>query len=219
MRSDWSHPAGVLCCLQPKAVGVQRRERLRNSRTSDLSTRPSSERTGFKPASPEAPRLTGAKRESRATLDLSGRGAGLPSRHQATSSQTVQKSHSPGSARNSHPARAGRGTLSVWDFWSRAWTPVQSPETGATVWAKVTAMSGDSPLGPKKATCVVSGALTKSAWHKAGAPSGFVELMSCHLGDAAQGASHRPVEQNFLQSHSCSAVRAAHYGGRQLPSP
>lgn len=83
----------------------------------------------------------------------------------------VQKSHRPRSAQNAHPARAEEGTLSVWAFWSLTWKPMQFPETGATVWAKVAAVSGDdSPLGPKEATCVVSGAFTKSARYHAGAP-------------------------------------------------
>lgn len=178
-------------------VGAQRRERLRNSRTGNLSTRPSGVRTGFKPVSPESPRLAGAKRESRATLNLSGGGARLTSHHPAMSSQTAQKSHSPGSAGNSHPARAGKGTPSVWDFWSLAWTPVRSPETEAPVGAKAAAISGNSPLGPKAATCVVSGALAESAWHKAGAPEGSGALTSCHPGDAA----HVHVLQPVLSAH------------------
>lgn len=71
---------------------------------------------------------------------------------------------------SSYPARAGEATLNTWDFGSLAWPPVQSPETGATVWAKVTAVSGDSPLGSKMATCVVPGALTMNIWQRAGTP-------------------------------------------------
>lgn len=165
---------------------------MRNSRTGNLSTRPSGVRTAFKPVSPESPRLAGAKRKSRATLNLSGGGARLTSHHPAMSSQTAQKPHSPGSAGNSHPARAGKGTPSVWDFWSLAWTPVRSPETEAPVGAKAAVISGNSPLGPKAATCVVSGALAESAWHKAGAPEGSGALMSCHPGDAATFTFYNP---------------------------
>lgn len=81
-------------------------------------------------------------------------------------------------------------------LWSRAWTPVPSPEVGgAAVWAKVTAASGDSPLDPRKATCVLPGALTAClAQSRRSLEVG--ELMSCQGGDVARGTSHHPLEQH-----------------------
>ena len=187
MPTCWSFRAGVLCCLQAKAGRVQRTERLHNSKPSISLNKTFQGETGSKPAAQD-----------------------LPERwtpHPTSELREQPRNHTdPGSAPtlNLLEGRGGAEHVGL----TVTYLGACAVPRDRLLWAKVSSISGDSPLGPKIATRVVPGALTKTAWHKTGAPKRVGELMSCQPEAMAQGARHHPPEQHFLQSWKCLVISA-----------
>ena len=139
MPTGWSHRAGVLCCLQAKAGREQRTERLHNSKPSVSLNKTFWGETGSKPAAQDLPE----RRTPHPTSELREQPRNRTDRGSVPTPTLLE-------------GRAGAEQVGL----TVACLGACAVPRDRLLRAKVTSISGDSPLGPKIATHVVSGALT-----------------------------------------------------------